>query len=177
LASSCGILICRRGRWPWAKTPYHQVTKHSDGALAWLGMGRRGFAIADADTGQLAGNIAADRTSERTAEVSYWVAPGFRGRGLASSALRGVVAWLAANWQIREVVLWTHAENVASQRAAEQAGCRYQPEIAPAKPADGKLNPRQSLLRRVSIHTGATGCRTRSSPITRRASVLGAGAP
>jgi ribosomal-protein-alanine N-acetyltransferase len=87
-----------------------------------------GFAIVDASSGELAGNIAADRTSERTAEVSYWVAPGFRGHGLASSALRSMVAWIAAHWQVQEVALWTHAENIASQRAAENAGFCYQPE-------------------------------------------------
>jgi RimJ/RimL family protein N-acetyltransferase len=60
-----------------------ELSRRTDGA---------GFAIADAGSGQLAGNIAAERTSEHTAEVSYWVAPGFRGRGLASSALRSMVA-------------------------------------------------------------------------------------
>ena len=87
-----------------------------------------GFAIADAGSGQLAGNIAASRGSEHTAEVSYWVASGFRGRGLASSALGSMVTWLFAHWRVREVVLWTHAENIASQRTAEHAGFRYQPE-------------------------------------------------
>lgn len=86
-----------------------------------------GFAIVDAGTGLLAGNIAADRSSERSAEVSYWVAPGFRGRGLASSALRILVKWLAVHWQVHEVTLWTHADNTSSQRAAEHAGFRYQP--------------------------------------------------
>lgn len=85
-----------------------------------------GFAITDAGTGLLAGNIAADRGSGHNAEVSYWVAPGFRGRGLASSALRSMVAWIHANWQVHEIALWAHADNIASQRTAEHAGFRYQ---------------------------------------------------
>ncbi len=110
-----------------------QVSTTADDFRAALSelRGRRewaGFAIVDANSGQLAGNIAAERMSEHAAEVSYWVVPAFRGRGLASSALRSMVAWLADHWHVGEVVLWTHTENVASQRTAEHAGFRYQPE-------------------------------------------------
>jgi [ribosomal protein S5]-alanine N-acetyltransferase len=86
-----------------------------------------GFAIADAATGELAGNIAADLTADGVAEVSYWVAPGFRGRGMASHAIGQICAWIAANWQVERIDLWTHAENIASQRAAERAGFHYEP--------------------------------------------------
>ena len=94
-------------------------------------LGRRddqaGFAITDAGTGRLAGNMAATRSGD-TAEVSYWVAPGFRGRGLASSAVRSLVAWIDANWQVHAIALWAHKDNIASQRTAEHAGFRHQPD-------------------------------------------------
>jgi [ribosomal protein S5]-alanine N-acetyltransferase len=57
-----------------------------------------GFAIVDASSGELAGNIAADRVSPDLAEVSYWVAPGFRRRGLASHALTQLCTWISAHW-------------------------------------------------------------------------------
>jgi [ribosomal protein S5]-alanine N-acetyltransferase len=85
-----------------------------------------GFAIVDASNCQLAGNIAANLISEQAAEVSYWIAAGFRNRGLASGALKLMLAWISNHWQVQEVVLWTHAENIASQRVAERAGFRYQ---------------------------------------------------
>jgi ribosomal-protein-alanine N-acetyltransferase len=99
-------------------------------ALARLGAreDHAGFAIVEAATGRLAGNIAADLTADGDAEVSYWVAPGFRGRGLASHALGQFCEWITAHWQPAEIVLWTHAKNVASQRAAERAGFQYEPE-------------------------------------------------
>jgi [ribosomal protein S5]-alanine N-acetyltransferase len=65
-----------------------------------------GFAIVDAATGRLAGNIAADLAADGAAEVSYWVAPGFRGRGLASHALRQLCVWITAHWQAGEIALW-----------------------------------------------------------------------
>jgi [ribosomal protein S5]-alanine N-acetyltransferase len=86
-----------------------------------------GFAIVDASSGKLAGNIAADRVSPDRAEVSYWVAPGFRRRGLASHALTQLCTWISAHWQVREIALWTHADNTASQHAARNAGFRYLP--------------------------------------------------
>jgi hypothetical protein len=39
--SSCGIPTCGQGRWPWARTPPHQVTRHSDYAQTRPGMGCR----------------------------------------------------------------------------------------------------------------------------------------
>ena len=108
-------------------------------------LGRRadqaGFAITDAASRRLAGNIAAERISEHTAEVSYWVAPGFRGRGLASDALRSMNAWLAEHWQVHEVVLWTHADNIASRRTAERAGFRYRPERDEIRAVGGQMWP------------------------------------
>jgi [ribosomal protein S5]-alanine N-acetyltransferase len=97
-----------------------------------------GFAIVDAVSGELAGNLAADRPDGETAEISYWVAPGFRGRGMASHATRQMRSWIAANWQVRQIDLWIHDGNVASQRAAEKAGFAYQPERDEIKTIGGQ---------------------------------------
>jgi RimJ/RimL family protein N-acetyltransferase len=119
-------------------------------ALARLG-GREdhaGFAIVEAATGRLAGNIAADLTADGAAEVSYWVGPGFRGQGLASHALRELCAWITAHWQFREIVLWTHAENTASQRTAERAGFVYRPERDETKTVGTQEWPARWFVRR-----------------------------
>ncbi len=100
-----------------------------------------GFAIVDAISGELAGNIAADRLTDETAEVSYWIAPGFRGRGLASHAIGQMRSWIAANWQVRRIELWTHAENIASQHAAENAGFHHEPERDEIKTIGGESWP------------------------------------
>jgi RimJ/RimL family protein N-acetyltransferase len=118
-------------------------------ALATLGAREDhvGFAIVEAATGRLAGNIAADLTADGSAEVSYWVAPGFRGRGLASHALGQLCAWISAHWQPAEIVLWTHADNLASQRAAGRAGFRYQPERDETKTVGTQTWPARWFVR------------------------------
>lgn len=100
-----------------------------------------GFAIVDALTGELAGNIAALEHSDEVAELSYWVAPAFRGRGVASHAISQLRDWITANWKVRWIDLWTHADNVASQRAAENAGFRRAPARDEVKTIAGRPWP------------------------------------
>ena len=95
----------------------------------------------DAMSGDLAGNIATGRPTGETAEVSYWIAARFRGRGLAGHAIRQMRDWIAANWQVRRIDLWTHADNIASQRAAENAGFCYEPERDEVKIIGGQPWP------------------------------------
>lgn len=100
-----------------------------------------GFAIVDPATGELAGNMAAERRGDGTVEVSYWVAAGFRGRGLAGDALMQMRRWIAAHWRVTQIVLWTHAENIASRRAAEKGGFRYASDRDEVKIIDGRAWP------------------------------------
>ncbi len=83
---------------------------------------RRGaFAIADATSGDLLGNVGISLHDD-TVELSYWVAAAARGRGVASAALATAAFW-AANALGRDTLeLVTHPENAASQRVAENAG-------------------------------------------------------
>jgi RimJ/RimL family protein N-acetyltransferase len=73
------------------------------------------FAIVHAESDVLLGSIELS-----SGNVGYWVAHAARGRGVASRALRLVCAWT----RDRPLRLWTHPENVASQRVAEKAGFR-----------------------------------------------------
>lgn len=107
-------------------------TDHFLDALTKLAVtpGQAGFAIVRPDTGDLAGNIAAvlDEIDHTAAEISYWVAAEARGRGLATRAVRELCSWTRENWPaVREVTLWTHADNIASQRVALAAGFHRQP--------------------------------------------------
>lgn len=80
-----------------------------------------GFVAVDPASGARLANVAASRHG-RVAEVSYWVAPAARGRGVASGALRALCELVATTWAVAEIRLFTHAENVASQRVAVRAG-------------------------------------------------------
>lgn len=87
--------------------------RHDDDAI--------GFVVVNAASGGRLGNIAADRHGDE-ASVSYWVAPYARGRGVGSQALQEMCRRVASRWPVRAIRLWTHADNVASQRVAEHAG-------------------------------------------------------
>jgi RimJ/RimL family protein N-acetyltransferase len=52
------------------------------------------------------------------------------GRGIATAALRLLSDWLLTGGEEDELVLATHPENVASQKAAERAGFVRDSEIA-----------------------------------------------
>lgn len=87
--------------------------RHDDDAL--------GYVVVDAASGTRLANIAAAHHGN-VASVSYWVAPVSRGQAVASRALRELCRRVADTWSVSEIRLWTHAENVASQRVAENAG-------------------------------------------------------
>lgn len=84
-----------------------------------------GFAITDAATGELAGNLAAHR-HDGTAEIHYWIAPRWRRRGFASEAVTRIADWIATNWPGCDLALEIDAANIASQGVARKLGFRWQ---------------------------------------------------
>jgi RimJ/RimL family protein N-acetyltransferase len=48
---------------------------------------------------------------------------------------------LAGNWRVRRIDLWTHAENIASQHAAQNAGFRHEPGRDEIKTIGGRSWP------------------------------------
>ena len=79
-----------------------------------------GFAIVDASTGELIGNLPVTMDGH-TAEVAYWLAPTKRGQGYLGEALPLLLGWLRTI-AVTRVVLSAHPDNRASRRAAERAG-------------------------------------------------------
>lgn len=88
--------------------------------------GRVAYLIADAASGRRLGNIALTHENG-TGDLSYWVAAEARGRGVATHAVQLVTAAAFRHLGLGELLLWTHEENTASQRAAERAGFHRDP--------------------------------------------------
>lgn len=82
----------------------------------------RPFVILDAGTGALLGSVGVG-IGVRPA-VGYWLAPHARGRGVATRAVSMVVDWARREHGVRRIELYTHPDNVASQRVAERVGFR-----------------------------------------------------
>jgi RimJ/RimL family protein N-acetyltransferase len=78
--------------------------------------------------GELAGMIdlkGADWRS-REAEIGYWAAPAFRGRGVLTEATAGLACWALTEQSFERVVLRVAPGNKASIRVAEKAGFVYE---------------------------------------------------
>ena len=89
----------------------------------WWAAGERcARAIVEAETGELLGSI--DVRLGEEGSIGYWIAPGARGRGVATRALVLLSRWALAEGGVRRLELTTHPENGASQRVAEKAGFR-----------------------------------------------------
>lgn len=63
------------------------------------------------------------RESDQPAgELSYWLVPNARGRGLAHAAVQMMISTVLVSAGLRSVVLDIEADNVASMRLAERLG-------------------------------------------------------
>jgi RimJ/RimL family protein N-acetyltransferase len=60
------------------------------------------------------------------ADLGVWVAPGFRGRGLARGALTMVAHWLLRECPLERVQVLTEPDNEAMIRCARAAGFSYE---------------------------------------------------
>jgi RimJ/RimL family protein N-acetyltransferase len=63
-----------------------------------------------------------DGLDEGTAEVGYWMAPGARGRGACTRAVRLVSRWVLEDGGASRLQLRAAEENVASNKVAQKAG-------------------------------------------------------
>ncbi len=83
-----------------------------------------GFAITDASSGSLLGNIALviSEAEPCWAEVMYWLAAPARGRGAATGAVRTIARWAFETLAIERIELLTDEGNNASQGVAQRAG-------------------------------------------------------
>ena len=117
----------------------------ADEARAWLAAvegdrlsGERiELAVTTADATGAVGSIALWGFHRRNhaAMVSYWLAPGGRGRGLATGALGLMAGWAFDALGQHRLALQVEVQNVASQRVAERCGFR----------CEGRLRSHQQL--------------------------------
>jgi ribosomal-protein-alanine N-acetyltransferase len=125
-----------------------------------------GFVICDAATGQRLGNIALSRYG-RTGEVSYWVAAGARGRGVATRALSMFSRWSFRSAGLEELWLCAHRDNVASQRVAARAGYLRDPRHDKSEQAKGEVWPMLGFTLRRGHLRGSPGSRAPELPSSR----------
>jgi RimJ/RimL family protein N-acetyltransferase len=100
-----------------------------DGATKWIATARPGrdFAIVLRETNEVVGGISLfEREQHRRAELGYWCAIEFWGRGYATEAVRAVIDYGFRALELNRVHAECHGDNPASRRVLEKAGMTFE---------------------------------------------------
>jgi GNAT superfamily N-acetyltransferase len=95
------------------------------------------FALRDPDDGVI-GKVGLHANGAIAAELSYWLAPPFRGRGLMTEAVNAAVRWAHSDWRRSMLSAGHFADDEASAAVLIKAGFLY----------TGVVEPRWSIDRR-----------------------------
>jgi RimJ/RimL family protein N-acetyltransferase len=136
----------------WTRVPRPYLREHAEsftaGALdAWERGDAAPLGVFDAGTGKMLGShglVKIDR-DEGWAEVGYWTAPWARGRGVATTATRGVARWVhGAHGPLGDgpgrLVWRAEVGNHASRLAAERAGVQVEGILRRSLPRPGEVD-------------------------------------
>ena len=83
---------------------------------------RRTFGIRLATTRTLVGGCEARLQGESTAHLSWWIFPEHRGRGFGSRGVRLMCGYIIDAWDVRRLVAFIEADNLASRSVASNVG-------------------------------------------------------
>jgi RimJ/RimL family protein N-acetyltransferase len=112
-------------RWIPVPVPYgvHDArTFIAFAAEGWASRREATWVIAERATGALAGTISYRPLEAGRGAVGYWLAPGSRGRGIATRAVLLVARWAFSDRSVDRIELMTLVGNDASGRVALRAG-------------------------------------------------------
>jgi RimJ/RimL family protein N-acetyltransferase len=118
---------------PWPYERIHALNHVKEAARTWREGVAATFVMVDSSTDELIGSIGLVELDREAgvAEVGYWVARGFRGRGIATRAVRLVASWALHDLGVERLELQADVRNDASQRVAEKAGFNREGEVDP----------------------------------------------
>jgi RimJ/RimL family protein N-acetyltransferase len=111
------------------RIPFPYTRKHADDFFAWAtARAAEGHAIFAVEIeGQLAGTVGLHpEPLHRRAELGYWIAKPFWGRGLVTEAAGEVLRWAFEDLQLNRVFAAVFPENIASKRVLEKLGFCYE---------------------------------------------------
>lgn len=112
-------------RWTFVPSPYTEEHARAFVAAAEpqrLAGEALDLAIAAAADDRMLGAVGLLRPTGPSIEVGYWTAPGARGRGVATRAVRLLTGWALRTLEVERVELLPFAGNRASMRVAVKAG-------------------------------------------------------
>jgi RimJ/RimL family protein N-acetyltransferase len=145
IAALCGDYAIAKmtTRMPW---PYSRA--EADGFVARCQtQDRRKDAtfVIDAEDGGVVGVLGLFTPPVGHLEIGYWIGRPYWGRGLATEAAQGALAWARTDWRKKLVVAGHFADNPASGQVLVKAGFLYtgvvetKPSIARGEPVDTRM--------------------------------------
>jgi ribosomal-protein-serine acetyltransferase len=118
---------------PWATEAYSLAD-----ATSWIETTQEGhhtgalfaFAIVDFQGRHVgACGLSQINSVNRVANLGYWVRSSATGHGIASAAVRQLVAWAFENTPLNRLEIVVAVDNVRSRRVAEKTGAHYDAEL------------------------------------------------
>jgi RimJ/RimL family protein N-acetyltransferase len=131
------VAMHEAARESWAEVEPWMLWAHEDYSLAeaeaWVALTTRAFAeramfefVISDGTGRFLGGIGINQIDDanRRANVGYWVRTSAAGQGVATAAVRQVIAWARANTELERLEIVVAADNAASLRVAERVAVK-----------------------------------------------------
>ena len=109
--------------------PYTECDAEAFIAARLSADGNSSFSFAIAADNRVVGSIGVfrqDNIHARTAEMGYYIAQAFWGRGIGTSAVRQVCGYIFGNTDIIRIFAEPFSRNIASCRVLEKAGFTYE---------------------------------------------------
>lgn len=110
---------------PYGLDDAHAFLDHLEGAD-----GERHASFALEHEGEMIGMLGFHPMDDGRCELGYWLGRDWRGRGLATEAVRGALDWARREWGRRYVMARHFTDNPASGEVLCKAGFLYTGEVA-----------------------------------------------
>ncbi|MBU2639065.1 MAG: GNAT family N-acetyltransferase [Nanoarchaeota archaeon] len=98
------------------------------------------FGIEDKDTGEIIGMMSINRINQvnKNAEIGYWIAKSYRGKGLGKESLRIIIDYAFKELGLHRLYIRCFHVNKASASLAKSGGFKYEGRLRESVFKDGK---------------------------------------
>ena len=153
---------------PWREGDQHDLVRNANNRKVWLGLRDRfphpytladanafltrvqeidpvtlfAITVADRPVGGI-GLVLGDDVDRISAEIGYWLGEEFWGRGIATSAVRGLTRHAFANFDLNRIFAVPYSDNSASIRVLRKCEYRHEGTLIGSAIKDGRIRDQE----------------------------------